>query len=193
MSSPKTWISGAGVDDTWGENLRLARRIAIVGSPGAGKSTFARNLHVCLGLPVIHLDTLFWLPNWVERTKAEFDALHADIVAQEKWIIDGNYTRTQPQRFPRAEFVFFLDYPMFLCLFRALKRNFTHRNNIRPDITAGCEERMDKDFLRFIMDFRKTNRPRILTALQENPHLVIFHFTRPKQLTRFLSVFQTVI
>ncbi len=42
------------------------KRLAIVGCAGAGKSTLARLLGQILGLPVFHLDALFWRPGWVE-------------------------------------------------------------------------------------------------------------------------------
>lgn len=42
--------------------LGEAKRILILGCGGAGKSTLARRLGAATGLPVVHLDGLYWQP-----------------------------------------------------------------------------------------------------------------------------------
>ena len=74
------------------------KRILIIGCGGAGKSTLARQLGKKLNLPVVHLDKIWWLPNWQNRTKEEFDILLKEELTKPCWIIDGNYQRTFEQR-----------------------------------------------------------------------------------------------
>ena len=78
-------------------------RIMIIGCGGAGKSTLARQLGEKLNLPVVHLDKLFWHPGWVESEKAEIDEKILREMQKDQWIIDGNYTRTLPQRLKQWE------------------------------------------------------------------------------------------
>ena len=88
-------------------------RIMIIGCGGSGKSTLAQQLGQKLGLPVIHLDKLFWTPGWVSIPKEEFDRVHVDAVSKEKWIIDGNFDRTIPVRLKRCDTVIYLDFSRF--------------------------------------------------------------------------------
>ena len=83
------------------------QRILIVGCPGAGKTTFAKRLAFETGLPLVHMDALYWSAGWVERPYDEFiDGLHA-AVGEAQWIIDGNYLTTLPQRLVRAQKIYF--------------------------------------------------------------------------------------
>ena len=75
-----------------------------------------------LNLPVHHLDRLWWLPGWVEKSRERFDAELAEILKQERWILDGNYLRTMEMRLEKCDTVFLLDYPVELCLASAEDR-----------------------------------------------------------------------
>jgi len=80
------------------------QRICIIGWSSLGKSTLAAKLGKKYDIPVVHLDQLKHLPtgNWVARSQEEFEALQMQEVLKEKWVMDGNYTRTMPLRFERA-------------------------------------------------------------------------------------------
>lgn len=141
------------------------RRVLVLGCPGAGKSTLARTLGEALSLPVVHLDKLWWKSGWINRTAEEFDALLDAVLLGEDWVIDGNYLRTLPRRLERCDAVVLLDYPRRLCLFRALRRILTWRGRTRPDMAADCPERLDSEFVRWIWDFPRTQRPQVLDLL----------------------------
>ena len=141
------------------------RRVLVLGCPGAGKSTLARSLGEALSLPVVHLDKLWWKSGWVNRTEGEFDALLDAVLLGEEWVIDGNYLRTLPRRLERCDAVVLLDYPRRVCLFRALRRILSWRGRTRPDMAADCPERLDGEFVRWIWEFHRTQRPQVLELL----------------------------
>ena len=147
-------------------------RILIIGCPGAGKSTLARQMAEKLDLPLIHLDSLFWLPGWVERDKGEFDALLAEELGKPQWIIDGNYGRTLSARLEACDTVILLDFGRFACLRGVLKRVITQRGKVRPDMGAGCPERFDRAFLKYVWSFRKTQRNKLFAKLAAAPDSV---------------------
>ena len=129
------------------------QRIAIVGSPGSGKSTLARVLGARTGLPVIHMDALYWTPGWVEREGADFRARLTAAAAGDRWIIDGNYSGTMAIRLARADTVVVLDRSRWLCLWRVVKRWLATRGRTRPDMAEGCPEKIDWPFVKFVLDY----------------------------------------
>lgn len=148
--------------------MHLGHRIMIIGCGGAGKSTLARQLGEITGLPVTHLDIEHWHPNWVATPKEEWRRKVEELVQQDRWIIDGNYTGTLPIRMAAAETIIVLDYPWWLCLWRVLKRQIIYRGRTRPDLTPGCIEQLDREFLKWVcIDFPRRSRPRLLGLLEE--------------------------
>ncbi|MFM5955410.1 MAG: topology modulation protein [Novosphingobium sp.] len=148
-------------------------RVLVIGSPGAGKSTLSHALAAATGLPLHHLDRMFWLPGWIERDRDEGRAILEQVLAQDRWIIDGNYGSTLPLRIARADTVVWLDYPTHLCLRRALKRWWNFRGTSRPDMTEGCPERLDLEFLLYIAAFRSNWQARNAAALAGFAGLVV--------------------
>lgn len=123
------------------------QRVLIIGSPGAGKSTVSGALATRAGLPLHHLDRMHWLPGWIERDREEGRAELAGVLAQDSWIIDGNYGSSLPLRLERADTVVWLDYPTRVCVARVVKRWWRYRGCSRPDMTEGCPERFNLEFL----------------------------------------------
>lgn len=146
--------------------VHKAARIAIVGSPGAGKSTLARALAARTGLPLVHLDQLHWQPGWTEPEEDEWQARVAAAAAGERWIIDGNYGSTFAPRLARADLVLWLDMPTSLCLWRVTARAVRGWGQVRPDMAAGCPEQLDPAFLLYVARFRADGRPRLMAALE---------------------------
>ena len=142
-------------------------RIIIIGCGGAGKSTLARKLGEVLDLPVVHLDKLFWKPGWVETSHEEFDALLAQELAKDQWIMDGNFNRTMPERMKRCDTIIYLDFSRFACLMGVLKRIITTYGKVRPDMGEGCPERIDLEFLKWVWNFNKNKRESYYKLLNE--------------------------
>src|SRR5882724_2173258 len=112
-------------------------KILIIGSGGAGKSTFAERLGQVLKIEVVHLDVLYWKPGWVETPKPEWRKTVAELVKRESWIIDGNYSGTFDIRLEACDTVIFLDVARAFCLWRVLKRWMLYRHGGRPDMAEG--------------------------------------------------------
>lgn len=141
------------------------RKISIIGCGGSGKSTLARQLGEITRLPVIHLDKVFWRPNWQSIGDEAMNARVREIIAQPAWIIDGNYNTTMPNRLEAADLVIFMDFPRLFALFNILKRRITYRDRPRPDMSAGCPEKIDPEFFFWVWNFNHTHRSRYYQAL----------------------------
>lgn len=139
-------------------------RIAVIGSGGAGKSTFAEELGRRLGLPVVHLDRLFWRPGWHPTPPDEWRAIQRGLVDRPDWIIDGNYGATFHLRLEAADVVVFFDLPRRVAISGVIRRWRRHRG--RDVQAAGCAERLRLDFLRWVWRYPRDSRPRVQAALR---------------------------
>ena len=142
------------------------KRILVIGSGGAGKSTVAIKLGQSLNLEVHHLDKYYWRPGWVKPSPEEWLRTVSELINRESWIIDGNYGGTLEQRLQRCDTIVFLDLPRLVCLWRVVKRNFRYCNGGRPDIAEGCPEKLDFEFVRWIWNYSRRSRPRIVELIR---------------------------
>lgn len=133
----------------------------VIGCSGAGKSTFARRLRDITGLPLYYLDRLWHKADRTHITREEFDRVLAEWLARPAWIIDGDYSRTLPQRLEACDTVFFLDFPLEVCLAGVENR----RGAQRPDM-PWVEEELDAEFLQYILDFGQAQLPAIRAMLE---------------------------
>lgn len=145
----------------------MGDRILIIGSPGSGKSTLARALAARTGLPLVHLDQIYWQRGWVERDKDEWLATLTKALAEPRWIIEGNYGSSLAQRLLAADSVVLLDVPTWLCVWRIVKRVIEHRGTVRPDMAEGCPERFDWEFFWYTATFRHAVLPRTRATLAD--------------------------
>ena len=146
------------------------KRVLVIGSGGAGKSTFARRLGEKLGFPVIHLDRAYWRAGWVETPKDEWRRRVEGLCAGDEWVMDGNYSGTLDVRLEACDTVVFLDLPRTLCTWRIIKRSLRYRGSGRPDMGEGCREQLNKDYLTFLLwvwNYPRHIRPKILERLGE--------------------------
>lgn len=134
----------------------MAMKIAILGYSGCGKSTLARQLGERYGLPVLHLDSVHWLPGWVEKDRAlEGQEVQAFLDSHDKegWVIDGNYSRSMllERRCAEADQIIILELSPLVCLWRVLRRWRTWGGQTRPDMGEGCPEKVDWEFVQWVL------------------------------------------
>ncbi|WP_050374631.1 P-loop NTPase family protein [Streptomyces acidiscabies] len=99
-----------------------AGRVAVLGSPGSGKSTFCHGL-AGAGIPVFHLDDLYWGAGWRRTPPDEWRRTVAALASGDRWIVDGNHLDTVPERLARAEIVVLLDLPVLVCAWQVVRRS----------------------------------------------------------------------
>ena len=115
---------------------------------------------------MIHLDTLFWGPGWEPRPQDEWRRIQEGLVEAERWVIDGNHEPTLDVRLGAADAIVLLDYGRLLCTWRVLRRWYHFRRKPRPDRGRGCDERLDRDFLRFVWTYPRSGRVRAVEAVE---------------------------
>lgn len=153
--------------------MKRMKKVIVVGCPGAGKSTFARKLRDCTGLPLYYLDRIFHRPNRTTVTREEFDVRLNEIMAGDSWIIDGNYRRTLELRFAACDTVFFFDLPIEECLEGAASRIGQQREDM-----PWVETEFDPEFRQWIRDFPKDQLPGLRALVERysaEKEIVTFH------------------
>lgn len=165
-----------------------SERIMLIGNNGAGKSYFAKRLAAITGLPLFHLDSFYWKPDWSRMPRQEFAQLHARLIAGEKWIIDGNNNATIEQRMQRAQLLIFLDYATPVCLAGAIGRLGKAREDMpqmqRP---AGPDF---LPFLKAIALFRLQRRPAFLQHMQAHPEVQVLRIKSRRGANRLLAAWE---
>lgn len=163
------------------------RRVVIIGSNGAGKSTFSFRLAARTGLPLIHADQIYWRGCWEARPRGEFETLLLAEVEKPAWIIEGNNIRSLEARLARADTVFWFELPPLVCVCGILRRELHYWGRVRPDLPDQCRSRLDLSFLHYAWRFNKANRQKILELLAAHPNLTVIHFRSRRQAGRFLD------
>lgn len=136
-------------------------KIAILGYSGSGKSTLGRQLADHYNVPVLFLDTVQFLPNWMERDTNEGRSIVWEFMQNESWVIDGNYNSFfQKERLEQANKIILLNFSRRVCLYRAFKRSFQHKNKARESMATGCIEKIDLEFIWWILHEGRTKKRR---------------------------------
>lgn len=141
-------------------------RVAVIGCGGSGKTVFAKEFGRALGLPTVHLDAHHYGDDWQPYPPERFATSQREMVAADRWVIDGNYSGTLPIRLARADLVVFLDLPAVTCLWGIIRRRWRYRGGQHPG--AGVYDRITLSFIRYIVGYRRTMRPRVLSLVREH-------------------------
>lgn len=140
------------------------KRVIVIGCPGSGKSTFSRELSEKMGLPLFHLDMMYWND---DRTRVDRDVFYAklqDVLATGEWIIDGDYISTMELRIKHADTIIFLDYPLEVCLQGANARV----GQVRSDMPwVEVEKEVDSEFITRINNYNSEKRPIVIGLLNK--------------------------
>ena len=162
------------------------KRIMVIGCPGSGKSTFSRELHARTGIPLYHLDRMYWKEDRTTVEKAVFLEQLSRTAALDTWIIDGNYGSTMEMRMEACDTVVFLDYPTEVCLQGVQAR----RGKPRPDMPwVEAENETDEEFMNFIRNFSEESRPKIMMLLEKYSDKEIHVFKDRAEADAFLHRF----
>ena len=173
----------------WNNKISFAgtgymKKIIIIGCPGSGKSIFSRALHKMTGIPLFHLDMMYWNSDRTTVDKAVFLERLSNVIQKNEWIIDGNYGSTIELRLQACDTVIFLDYPLNVCLEGIKER----RGKARPDMPwIENENEEDAEFIEFIKNFNSQNRPKIMKLLSECSDKDIYIFKNRNEANEFLN------
>ena len=159
----------------------------MLGSSGAGKSTFARELGNRLGMETIHLDSHYWQPNWTSAPPEAWDEKLKALLERDSWVMDGNYPASLPLRMEYADTVIFLDRGRLLSLLRCVSRFLKYRGQSRPELAPGCYEKIDWDFFKWIWNYPRDVRPGIMEVLENQTDTTVIVLKTDSQVTRFLA------
>lgn len=147
------------------------QKVIVIGCPGAGKSTFSKKLHQLTDLPLFHLDLLYWNSDRTTVSKAVFIERLNNVLKLDRWIIDGNYGSTIEMRMKECDTVFFLDFPVEVCLDGVKQRQGKARSDM-----PWTETEDDDEFLEFIRSYNTESRPEVTELLKRycDKEIIIF-------------------
>ncbi|MFE8118629.1 shikimate kinase [Brenneria goodwinii] len=171
-------------------------KINVVGTSGSGKSTIAKRLAQRLDVPYIEMDALFWRENWQETPDSEFFPRLETALAQEHWVLDGNYNRTREIKWREADLVVWVDYSFIRTLYQAVSRAW-RRSWRKEEIWTGTgnPEQFARNFfsrdsiLLWTIKTYSRNRKRYLADLS-NPryrHIRFIQLRSPRESDAFIS------
>lgn len=160
-------------------------KVIVIGCPGSGKSTFSRALHELTGLPLYHLDLLNWNSDKTTVDKKVFIEKLKNVIAQDSWIIDGNYGSTIELRLKECDTVVFLDYPVDVCIDGVKSRQGKTRSDM-----PWTETEDDEEFLEFIKNYNSQSRPNVLSLLEQYSEKEIVIFKSREEADKYLKNFQ---
>ena len=170
------------------------KRIVVVGTTGAGKTTLARRLAQRLGVPHVELDAIYWGPDWTEATTEDFCARTAQALEGAAWVADGNYHKVRDIVWGRADTVVWLDYNLALIMYRLLRRT-VRRVVTQEELWAGNRESLrtallqrDSILLWALQTYKKRRRnyPELFRR-PEYAHLRVVHLRSPRATASWLA------
>jgi len=159
------------------------KKIIVIGRPGSGKSTLSKELHRRTGLPLYHLDMMYWNADRTNVEKNIFLERLSAVLEEDEWIIDGNYQSTMELRIQKCDTVIFLDYPLDICFEGILER----RGKPRSDMPWIEPEQYDEEFIESTKNYNLQNRPQVMKLLDAYSYKNILIFKNRNEADDFLS------
>ena len=158
------------------------KKVIVIGCPGSGKSTISRALHNKTGIPLYHLDMMYWNADKTTVEKGVFLERLSAVLEKDEWIFDGNYGSTMELRMVVCDTVIFLDYPLDVCLGGIKER----RGKLRSDM-PWIETEEDAEFIEFVKSFNEQQKPKVLELLEKYSDKNIIIFKSREQADAFLN------
>lgn len=150
------------------------QRVVILGRGGAGKSALAKQLSNELGFPVIELDSIFWQPGLRPTPEPDWTEIQRELLKHDRWIIDGDlgpYDTGLELRLRAADTIIVLDFPLWPCVWRALRRS-----------------RESREFWTWVLRYRRDSLPAINQSIATHaPRAAVHMLHNPRQVRRFLG------
>ena len=156
------------------------KKIAVIGCSGGGKTTFSKKLAEITGLPLYHLDNIYWQPDTSHLERRVFIKKQKEIMKTDSWIIDGNYGGTIQYRIRKSELVIFFDMPTEVCIEGVLKRD-----KKREDI--ACELEPNEELINYIKTYPSRRRPKVLKLLNRYPNVKVVTFNSHQEVDAYLE------
>ena len=144
--------------------MNLHKRILVLGCPGSGKSFFSDRLHEKTGIPLVHLDNVWWRADRTHITREEFDRQLESLLKSDQWILDGDYSRTYETRIRACDLVFFLDFSEAVCMDGIMKRVGMHRADL-----PWIESDPDPELVSLVQNYRRENRRQLYALFDKYP------------------------
>lgn len=148
----------------------------------------ARRLHGLYKFPVHHLDLYFWQPGWEFPDPDRWLAKIREISSEDCWIIEGNYLSGLDILIPRADTIIFLRVSRLVAIYRIVRRTITHFKRERIDRPLGCQEKLDWEFLKYILRFEINRKPHIFDAIHQlGRHAELVTLTNSRDMKNFFQ------
>ena len=157
------------------------KKIIVIGSPGAGKSCFSRELSFLTNIELFHMDNLYWHEDKTHISHEELVSKLNEIMTNDMWIIDGNYISTLGLRIKEADTIFYLDYPTEICI-----EGIKSRVGKKRDDIPWVEDELDNDFFKFVEAFRAETKPQIESLLEKYNYKRLYRFSYRDDMNKYL-------
>lgn len=174
------------------------RRLVVVGTSGSGKTTLAKDLALCLEIPHVELDALFWDPEWAPVPRELFRERVTQALSGDEWTTDGNYSVARDIVWTRADTLIWLDYSLPRVMGRLVRRT-VRRIVGREELWSGNRETFSGAFLSrdsillyAMRTYRRRQReyPEYLSR-PEYEHLNVVHLRSPWAARQWLEACRT--
>ena len=169
--------------------LGEASRVLVIGLSGGGKTTFAMRCAERFSLSYISIDRdVRWLPGWHARDKQEQRARIADLISQERWVMDGTSPSSFDLRLPRTDLIIWVRVSRLRALWSLAWRVLTNYGQVRVAMAPGCPEPLpDREFLSYIWNFDRDTTPKVLEQIvRHGPNVPLFEAQSRRQLELLL-------